>query len=482
MTESKTIVKELENSAGALSEDTLSGLIEKIRGHERIFVYGTGRSGLMLKAFAMRLMQMGFTAYVVGETTTPSVGKGDLLVVASASGETGSVNLTARSARDQGVELLVISAQPDSTLAGIQKPDVLIDAGTKFSHSASSIQPLGRNTVVNDCKMVDTFLKEYQITFVSRSKLGIKAVANAAQRQNLLIGIFSQSLLPLQDSEPFFARFLAKKMGFVYPFSDITRHMLSYAHEHGLFFAKETAGLLAVNAFVLLNDRRGAAAADSPQALDSVGCMLDYAARQLNCPVERGEIAAMEKVIFQRDLRPQIQSINDFELYGVISHFVFRVGQAVGTDIQHDDLLVKSLLLHMKNVKNWGETFEFELDGCFPNIALVQKSVAENCCILENYLHYKMNQNMRDGIVVHICAAICRCQTTMRPSRVIISCPGSMATSKYLEAQVRSYFNLQIEGVTESRKLENCAVDLSGIDFVISTVQIRSPLPSSARC
>ena len=339
-----------------------------------------------------------------------------------------------------------------------------------------------RNTVVNDCKMVDTFLKEYQITFVSRSKLGIKAVANAAQRQNLLIGIFSQSLLPLQDSEPFFARFLAKKMGFVYPFSDITRHMLSYAHEHGLFFAKETAGLLAVNAFVLLNDRRGAAAADSPQALDSVGCMLDYAARQLNCPVERGEIAAMEKVIFQRDLRPQIQSINDFELYGVISHFVFRVGQAVGTDIQHDDLLVKSLLLHMKNVKNWGETFEFELDGCFPNIALVQKSVAENCCILENYLHYKMNQNMRDGIVVHICAAICRCQTTMRPSRVIISCPGSMATSKYLEAQVRSYFNLQIEGVTESRKLENCAVDLSGIDFVISTVQIRSPLPSSARC
>ena len=143
MTESKTIVKELENSAGALSEDTLSGLIEKIRGHERIFVYGTGRSGLMLKAFAMRLMQMGFTAYVVGETTTPSVGKGDLLVVASASGETGSVNLTARSARDQGVELLVISAQPDSTLAGIQKPDVLIDAGTKFSHSASSIQPLG---------------------------------------------------------------------------------------------------------------------------------------------------------------------------------------------------------------------------------------------------------------------------------------------------------------------------------------------------
>ena len=141
--ETQRIVEELDTSARQVNREAIAAIIEKIKNHDRIFVYGTGRSGLMLKAFAMRLMQMGFTAYVVGETTTPSVGKGDLLVVASASGETGSVNLTARSARDQGVELLVISAQPDSTLAGIQKPDVLIDAGTKFSHSASSIQPLG---------------------------------------------------------------------------------------------------------------------------------------------------------------------------------------------------------------------------------------------------------------------------------------------------------------------------------------------------
>ena len=85
------IVAELKNASVQMPEEKIDQFIEAVDTHERIFVYGTGRSGLMLKALAMRLMQMGYQSYVVGETTTPSVGKGDLLIVASASGETQSV-------------------------------------------------------------------------------------------------------------------------------------------------------------------------------------------------------------------------------------------------------------------------------------------------------------------------------------------------------------------------------------------------------
>lgn len=141
--EAKTIVWELERSADSLSETDINSLIQKIHSHKRIFVYGTGRSGLMLKAFAMRLMQMGLTSYVVGETTTPSVEKGDLLVVASASGETGSVCMTAQSALKQGAGLAIITSAPESTLGKLQKPDVVIEAATKFSTSEASVQPLG---------------------------------------------------------------------------------------------------------------------------------------------------------------------------------------------------------------------------------------------------------------------------------------------------------------------------------------------------
>ena len=138
-----TIIAELDRSSKSIAPEKIQEMIQKIKDHKRIFVYGTGRSGLMLKALAMRLMQIGLDAYVVGETTTPSVHEGDLLIVASASGETGSVCMTAQSAVKQGVDLIVISSAPESTLGKIQAPDIVIESATKFATSKVSEQPLG---------------------------------------------------------------------------------------------------------------------------------------------------------------------------------------------------------------------------------------------------------------------------------------------------------------------------------------------------
>ena len=138
-----TIIEELDRSSKTIAPEKLQEVIKKIKEHKRIFVYGTGRSGLMLKAFAMRLMQIGLSSYVVGETTTPSVQEGDLLIVASASGETGSVCMTAESAVKQGVDLIVISSAPESTLGKIHAPDIEIEAATIFATSKVSVQPLG---------------------------------------------------------------------------------------------------------------------------------------------------------------------------------------------------------------------------------------------------------------------------------------------------------------------------------------------------
>lgn len=141
--ESQLIINELNSSIQTLADKDITDLIQKIQHYKRIFVYGTGRSGLMLKAFAMRLMQLGFNSFVVGETTTPSIQKGDLLIIASASGETDSVNLMAESALKQNVDLVIICASPNSTLAKIHSPDILLQSGTKFTQSQVSKQPLG---------------------------------------------------------------------------------------------------------------------------------------------------------------------------------------------------------------------------------------------------------------------------------------------------------------------------------------------------
>ena len=70
-----TIIEELKKASEKINDKQLIGIIDEIEKAQNIFVYGTGRSGLMLKAFAMRLMQMNYSVYVIGETITPAIKK-----------------------------------------------------------------------------------------------------------------------------------------------------------------------------------------------------------------------------------------------------------------------------------------------------------------------------------------------------------------------------------------------------------------------
>ena len=65
----------------------------------RIFVYGAGRSGLVAKAFAIRLVHLGLQTFVIGETITGPVQKGDLVIIISGSGETIPAVMTAEIAQ-----------------------------------------------------------------------------------------------------------------------------------------------------------------------------------------------------------------------------------------------------------------------------------------------------------------------------------------------------------------------------------------------
>lgn len=135
------ILSEIRQLAQALPPDALDRAIAKIDAHDRIFFTAAGRSGLMLRALAMRLAQMGRCAYVAGETITPAIGEGDLLVAASASGRTPSVCRHVQTAQACGADVLVITAAEDAPLTKLQPPEVVFRAPSK--ESASGGQPMG---------------------------------------------------------------------------------------------------------------------------------------------------------------------------------------------------------------------------------------------------------------------------------------------------------------------------------------------------
>ncbi|WP_457753951.1 3-hexulose-6-phosphate synthase, partial [Thermococcus sp.] len=96
------ITEHIGHVADALRLEEVRGMIDAMIGANKIFIYGAGRSGLVGKAFAMRLMHLDFNVYVVGETITPAFEEGDLLIAISGSGETRTIVDAAEIAKKQG--------------------------------------------------------------------------------------------------------------------------------------------------------------------------------------------------------------------------------------------------------------------------------------------------------------------------------------------------------------------------------------------
>ena len=119
------------NSVEVLEDEKIREVLDRILSARKIFLLGAGRSGLVGKAFAMRLMHLGLNVFVVGETITPSMEKGDLLVVISGSGETQSVVDLAQIGKQLGAKIISITSNPNSTSA--KNSDVLIVLGDKIN-------------------------------------------------------------------------------------------------------------------------------------------------------------------------------------------------------------------------------------------------------------------------------------------------------------------------------------------------------------
>lgn len=134
----RLVQDELATAADGLREEQLAALVAEILQARRVFVTGGGRSGLALRMHAMRLMHLGLTVHVVGETTTPAIGSGDLLIVASGSGTTAGAVAAAETAVSVDARVVALTTDGGSKLAGIAHRVVVIPAAQKTDHRGTA--------------------------------------------------------------------------------------------------------------------------------------------------------------------------------------------------------------------------------------------------------------------------------------------------------------------------------------------------------
>jgi 6-phospho-3-hexuloisomerase len=136
----QVIIQENQQLAEKLDLTAAGAIIPLIQQAERIFVVGAGRTGLALKAAAMRLMHLGLTVFVVGETTTPAIKAGDLLLAGSGSGTTSTIVKAAEKAAAAGAQILAISTTTDSPLAALATQLLVLPAAQKQDHGGTISQ------------------------------------------------------------------------------------------------------------------------------------------------------------------------------------------------------------------------------------------------------------------------------------------------------------------------------------------------------
>ena len=143
---SSTVLREIEETLRELDQSNITYFLKQIMDAQRIFIAGVGRTGLVMKCFAMRLMHLGINVQILGDITTTAVSKNDLLLIGSGSGETGSLVSISKKAHNLGINILLITINPDSSIGDLAQACLKIPAPSpKLSqkHEKSSIQPMG---------------------------------------------------------------------------------------------------------------------------------------------------------------------------------------------------------------------------------------------------------------------------------------------------------------------------------------------------
>ncbi len=146
------ILKEIGSVLNSINQKEADSLVKEIQKAKNIVLVGAGRVGLICKGFSMRLSHLGLNSYFLGDSNVPSVGKGDLILIASGSGETQTIYDISRMAKKNKARMFLITANPDSKIGKLANGRGRINAPTKIRRSPRSIQPM--TTLNEQCLLI----------------------------------------------------------------------------------------------------------------------------------------------------------------------------------------------------------------------------------------------------------------------------------------------------------------------------------------
>ncbi len=126
------ILKEICEALNAVDMDALEQLAADICNSGRVFLTGTGRVFISLQAFCKRLAHLGICVHCVGDITEPALSPGNLLIVASGSGESIVPVAIAKKAKALGAKVVHIGSNREGSMKQYRDYMVRIPVKTRL--------------------------------------------------------------------------------------------------------------------------------------------------------------------------------------------------------------------------------------------------------------------------------------------------------------------------------------------------------------
>ena len=161
----RAISQSLEKLQKAMNADQIGDVInvlkEAFHSEKKVFVYGIGRSLLVGKAFAMRLMHLGFHSYVTSEVVTTAVGENDVFVVISKTLVDDRISVTIEMAKKLRARIIVITSIEEA-IPLLKKAEhcLIVPDTSKQIRVSGSYTPLGTLFEISTMVLLDCVVAE----------------------------------------------------------------------------------------------------------------------------------------------------------------------------------------------------------------------------------------------------------------------------------------------------------------------------------
>ena len=141
----KKILSELSDVFERVDETQVKVFMEEILKAKKIILIGVGREGLSTKSFTMRLMHLGLNVHRIWDETTPSLGKGDVLIATSGCGEIGHIHYVVEKAKKNGARVALVTGDPYKKTVPLADTVLFVPASVYLGTAdvVTSIQPMG---------------------------------------------------------------------------------------------------------------------------------------------------------------------------------------------------------------------------------------------------------------------------------------------------------------------------------------------------